>query len=656
MDVENLFRKLRPFLGNRIDALRLEYYTDRNARTEIEELLHLLARHHLDHSDGEPLLPPPPSSHSEGPFKIGSVSYAGRDTGSFGLREPEWIQHVSIFGRTGSGKTNVGFLVFAELIRHGKPVWVFDWKRNYRDVALSIGVPVLTVGRDVAPFCFNPLRAPPGTQPETWLKKLVEIMSYAYGFRQATSYVLERALFAMQESDREPTFAVLHQQLAETKASGAEAQWVKVARRVVGTLCFGPVSNVLNGIPADIKKLLNHSVVFELDALTDRDKTFLIEALLLWIHQYRMQEKGREQFKHAIIIEEAHHILLAHTLSRENVMDVVLREIRELGESVILIDQHPSLISRPSLGNTYCTIAMNLKHGADVSTLGNALQLDSDCRDALGRLEIGTAIVRLQGRWQQPFYVKFPKFDINKGSVSDSDIRSNPRPSDANANIPPRHVVSASIPQAQPSDENAEGKRQENERRCFLLLADVARNLASGVAQRYQRLGLSGSAGDATKTELLRRGWVRNVTVRLRGRNITSLPLTSAGLAALRSGGFHESYAAPDDRAGPEHEFWKAWIFCELKRGGLQVSSEERLRNGHRVDILVQAINEKVAIEVETGKSNLAGNLAAVADAGIRKCTVVLVRKVDEAKKVAPGALQVRWVSAQSIVSSADLI
>ena len=104
-------------------------------------------------------------------------------------------------------------------------------------------------------------------------------------------------------------------------------------------------------------------MVFEFDALTNADKIFFIESLILWIHHYRLQEETRETFKHAIIIEEAHHVLFRKKQSKESIMDILLREIRELGESIILIDQHPSLISIPSLGNTNCTIAMNLKHG-----------------------------------------------------------------------------------------------------------------------------------------------------------------------------------------------------------------------------------------------------------------------------------------------------
>jgi len=91
--------------------------------------------------------------------------------------------------------------------------------------------------------------------------------------------------------------------------------------------------------------------------------------LLLWLHHYRLGDGKREDFKHAIIIEEAHHVLLKskqEAMGEETITDIILREIRELGESIILIDQHPSLISKPALGNTYTTIAMNLKHRDDV--------------------------------------------------------------------------------------------------------------------------------------------------------------------------------------------------------------------------------------------------------------------------------------------------
>ena len=105
--------------------------------------------------------------------------------------------------------------------------------------------------------------------------------------------------------------------------------------RAVEVLCFGEMGIVLNSPrPFDITKLLDRRVILELDALTNADKTFLIESLLLWIHHYRMGRPQREEFRHAIVIEEAHHILLRkkqEVTGEETVTDVLLREIRELG-------------------------------------------------------------------------------------------------------------------------------------------------------------------------------------------------------------------------------------------------------------------------------------------------------------------------------------
>src|SRR5690606_2217556 len=118
-----------------------------------------------------------------GGYKLGTVMYGEKPLSTFGLREHEWIQHVGVFGRSGAGKTNLGFEIFRQLLKHNKPVLVFDWKRNYRDLIALPGfedVEVYTVGRNIAPFHFNPLIPPPGTDLKTWLKQLIEVVAHAY--------------------------------------------------------------------------------------------------------------------------------------------------------------------------------------------------------------------------------------------------------------------------------------------------------------------------------------------------------------------------------------------------------------------------------------------------------------------------------------------
>ncbi|MBM3300963.1 MAG: hypothetical protein FJY85_13530, partial [Deltaproteobacteria bacterium] len=310
--------------------------------------------------------------------------------------------------------------------------------------------------------------------------------------------------------------------------------------RAVGVLCFGEVNRVLNAkesFPMD--KLLEKPVILELDALTNSDKTFFIEALLLWIHHHRLAQEARETFKHAILIEEAHHILLRkkqEATGEETVTDVILREIRELGEAIILIDQHPSLISKPGLGNTYCTIAMNLKHRSDIAMIADCLLLDAESARYLGKLEVGWGVVRLQGRWFEPFLVKFPLIRLEKGKVTDKAIsermppygRASPaggRPYRARSElVSPK--AGCSIPgEAQEQAAAAariSGKEDEfavrrtrttsgaisltTEERTFL--DDVLTHKASTIRERYSRLSLNAYRGNLLQHSLLSKGLI----------------------------------------------------------------------------------------------------------------------------------------------------
>ena len=156
-EVQALFDVLEPLFGDQIKALRVEYQMNPGSRPEIELLLTALVERSVA---GQSSVVPPPKHSVAGAYRLGDVLLGDQMWDSFGLSEDEWIQHVGIFGRSGSGKTNVGFLILRELSARRKPFLVFDWKRNYRDLLGHPEFPdlkVFTIGRGVAPFHFNPL-------------------------------------------------------------------------------------------------------------------------------------------------------------------------------------------------------------------------------------------------------------------------------------------------------------------------------------------------------------------------------------------------------------------------------------------------------------------------------------------------------------------
>ena len=644
MKVDDLFSKLRPVLGPRLDTLWQEYVlASPSARKMIEDTLRIQLARSLNAAFDQPdILLQPPSAHvAAGKYPLGVVYYGQKQFHPFGLREDELIQHVGIFGRSGSGKTNVGVMLALNFLKSRKPFLIFDWKRNYRDLLAlppAKDIMVFTVGREIAPFQFNPLKPPKGTSPTVWLKKLIDIMAHAYFLGEGCAFLLQQAIDAVYRdfgvydgsSEHYPTMLDVQRWLQEHKTKGRESAWMESTARAVGVLCFGEMGRVLNsegGVPMD--RLLEKSVILELDALTNSDKTFFIEALLLWIHHHRLAEPDRERFKHAIVIEEAHHILLRkkqEASGEEAVTDILLREIRELGEAIVLIDQHPSLISKPGLGNTYCTIAMNLKHRADIAMVSDCLLFDAEQSRYLGKLEVGWGVVRLQGRWFEPFLVKFPLVRLDKGNITDEAISSRMKPYCARSPVVrPPAASSARLASSEAAarsvriaDKYKSKSVEQKESGAIVLtteeegfLRDVHTHPTSSIRERYARLRVSTYCGNTLQHSLLTSKLIFSEHVSIGKGRIKLLRLTKKGRQAL---GLSER---PTKRqGGGTHAYWRGKVAEHFRSKGYKVIEEAPIGGGKTVDVVAENGKERIAIEIETGKADALANVRKCLDEG----------------------------------------
>ena len=663
MDFEEKIKKLKPIIGEKKGkSLWLEYSIYPEHRRELEGIVNALYEKHIGDriEAGKIYLVPPSEDKVRGEYQLGMVQYGDKPYYPFSLREEDWIQHVGIFGRTGSGKTNVGFLIVNRLGEKGKPFLIFDWKRNYRDLIESSkhnDLIVFTIGRDISPFSFNPLIPPKGTLPTVWLKKLIEIMCHAYYLGEGVAFLLQKAIDAVfqerriyEGSTEYPTLLDVKRWLENYKAKGREAQWMDSTLRVIGTLCYGEISRVLNARNSfSMEEMLKSNVVFELDALTNADKIFFIESLILWIHHFRLQEETREKFKHAIVIEEAHHVLLKKKQSKESVMDVLLREIRELGESIILLDQHPSLISIPSLGNTNCTIAMNLKHRLDVNGISSAMLLNENDQECIGMLDVGFGVVRMQNRASKPFLVKFPKYDVRKGSVTDEKIRRHMSGLSTDTdNSSPDEKLKEDIRPLREEDKSREHNIEITEEQKRLLI-DVIEYPISGIAERYKRLSFSVYKGNRLKDMLIHFGFLKSTQIStFEGRVIYLEPTTRAlnelGIEKRREG-------------GPEHEYWKCRVAKHLEDIGYETEIEFPIGEGKTVDILAVRDGQRLAIEIETGKSNVMDNIRKLSSSSFSESWVVCLNEDTKSRLLNDvNKLNVTQIPRIMIVSPRDLL
>jgi Helicase HerA, central domain len=617
-DVEEKFAQLKPVLGKRINPLWLAYSNgSRVEKQEIEGIVDCFRLRLLNETftQEDILLDPPSKKVSWGSYKLGQICYGtDRSSWPFGLREDDWIQHIGIFGRSGAGKTNLVFLVIWNLLKQKKPFLIFDWKRNYRDLlAFYKNIQVFTVGRNIVPFHFNPLIPPKGTHPKIWLKKIIEVISHAYFTGEGVQHIFQKCIdhvyrdFGVYKKGKAdfPTFKDIEAYFYSTKAKGyRQSLWMDSTMRVLSSLNFGSMDSVVNSHqPNNIYALLRNNVILELDSLSEADKTFFIESLLLWIHHYRLHEGSREQFKHCTIIEEAHHILLKkkqETTGGETITDLILREIRELGESLVIVDQHPSLISLPAMGNTNTTIAFNLKHQADISTAANAMSFTKDKEHFIGQLPVGHAMVKHQSRYPKPFLLKVPLAKIRKGVISNSDIAAHQKRYSAYSSQ--HSATSHEKKQLKPIPSV---DRYSSERPETNLLLDIYKKPFNSIVKRYERLGLSGRQGSKYQAYLIDQRLVEPIVIATKRGRLKLFQITGIGYSVLSRRGISCRKFHP----GVEHEYWKWIVSKHFRDKGYLVETDQKIINGFAVDILVSKRKERIAIEIETGKSDYILNL-----------------------------------------------
>jgi archaellum biogenesis ATPase FlaH len=520
-----------------------------------------------------------------GDYPIGDVLYPNKPYAPFSIREAEWLRHCGIFGKTGSGKTTLAVRIVKELCRHNKPFLIFDYKRNYRDLLKhpefeNEDILVFTVGRnDVVPFYFNPKQRPEGMEEYVWIKQLSQIIEKVYLLGPGANDVF------MESADM-GTFKEMQERVLKQRKKARELLWWASAKRTLNAINYpglGEMVNCIKGHP--IPDLLNKKVIFELDGLSGSDQAFVIGSLLVWIYHFRMRQSEREVLKHFIIIEEAHHLFLK-TRQEEDIADIIMREIRELGESIIIIDQHPSKMSVSALGNLSTKFALSLSLNQDVTALSNAMLLGKNQQRFLSMLTVGKCICR-SDRITQPLYLSIPDFPIKKGFVSDEDVKKHMLR--YLANLKP-DIVSL----AEKSNICDIQTKETLSPLAKIMLENIAFKPFLGLVKRFKHLGLKVSHGYKVIEELTAQNLIKPFTID--GSRLYEI--TGHGKKALGK------KVKQQGRGGLEHRYWIEKIKQHyIKEEGFTFLEKDD------IDLVVETLEKKMAIQVETGKSNIQANL-----------------------------------------------
>jgi hypothetical protein len=628
-EVEKVCKKLKPILGRKAEKLWYMYLAeDEKGRKDLALDIEIMAEKMLKkHAlEGQVILLEPPSiNDSSGLFLVGDVIYNNQSLHQLFLRPKDMIKQVGIFAVTGEGKTNLAFLLALQLLKSKIPFLVIDWKRSWRNL-LSLqdqfpelkDVQVYTVGRDIAPFLWNPFRPPPQASRELWVSTIAEVLEKSHISGPGVAYYFSRIYSKFYSKFRDenfcPNFIDGLTELEGMRAYERELKWKQTALRIFHSFTLGPASKVFNQRnPIRLEDLLGKPVILELDLEMPRPlRIFSAEIILRWIHLYRLSHGETDQLRHVLFLEEVHNLFPKTKMEKEtsNSLENIYREIRAFGQGLISITQHPSLLPIYLLGNCHTQIYLGLQHEDDIKTARKALFLDWREEPYTNLLKVGECIIKSKNRFD-PCLVRIPFVPIKKGGIIDDDL--------SKRNLPFLQPEKAEIIQKDrfyPRDKygrdqgSKNGTDQQNPL-LHKLLIDIHKFPFSSIIQRYKRLQTNPKYGNYFKNLLISKDLAQPKNIVIKKSNwIILFELTPKGKAVLKDLG----YDLKDEREGIEHKFWKHKIAEYYKNKGYGVLVQERA-NGEP-DLIVMNGNKKAAIEIETGNSDAVHNIEKALKAG----------------------------------------
>jgi energy-coupling factor transporter ATP-binding protein EcfA2 len=689
-DVMELCRQLKPVLGQKIDRLWSAYLAESDAagRADIEQTLELLAAKHLGKNfepNSSPFPPPDKKYAVGGDIKLGNVTYGKKELYPFALKADRLKEHILIAGRSGSGKTNLAFVLMQNLMAHNIKVLALDWKRGYRNLMqVQKDLRVYTIGRDVAPFRFNPLIPPDGCEPDLWIKLVIDTIADAYLGGEGVISLLMSGLEHLYSENgiydgnvkHWPTIQDLLVWLRNVKLKGRAAMWQASAERILQAMVYGEFGKVLKTQNnSHISEILNHNVVLEMDGLaSSSDKAMFSGALTLYIYRYKLAKGYQQKLTNMILLEEAHNLL--HRKSgetKESVLETSIRMIREYGLGYVFIDQSASLLSKVAFANSYATIALNQKLHSDIQTISGAMNLTEEQNESLNTLPIGTAVIRLADQFPHPFLVHVPLCTVKEGSVTDDLVKERYNAYHTNSGtiqtplftqkpvpavLAPDKNKTDNITNVQQNNSHPPSPIESNNEKNIIhsytkppnnlsieainFLQDVIAHPLSTTVSRYNRLHLSRRRGDAVKRCLMKDNFIEPITVPTRTGQVVLYQLTNSGRDMCSLLGLKP---APLPRDSLEHRYWIEKAAEYYKKHGYEITFEYAVKGNGKIDIFAEKLGQKIAVEVETGKSEPATNLENAGKASIDKFVFIATspaaasicqKIIDEAKNNIP--------------------
>jgi hypothetical protein len=454
----------------------------------------------------------------------------------------------------------------------------------------------------------NLFNIPPGITMEEYAKALVSIISYDYLGGQGSDTILLEFILDVFRGHKAPRFADLARlieiEIEERlkrggKLGGRSGLWKETVMRQKKFMSIGCMGNVVDSnkhIP--IESLFGRHLVLELGNMkSPQDRAFvchfLLNQLLLHLHH-----KGivTDELRLVIVMEEFHNLVSLNGHRNDqylDLIDILFREIRKYGVGLIAIDQTPSEIPNAIFANMNTKVTFTLNTDRDVTSMARAMNMQLDLFPYLGMLQTGQAIVSVKQRVAEPFLMRVP-YSKELSFVSDSELQPMmQRFSDLAEPINPLVGICKGSNSSQ-DHPNTPPTLSPMER---VFLDDLMKNPFDGVDKRTKKLGLHSMDMTSLHKRLADRAVIKPVAID--GKKLFDITphgrdmMTEAGLKLPKQ----------NTKGGLLHSYGVHLTLTHLRKLGFNPKTEVG-----NIDIVDE--QEGIAIEVETGKSNVYANIS----------------------------------------------
>jgi predicted transcriptional regulator len=432
-------------------------------------------------------------------------------------------ENIGIWGRLGSGKTNLSIILCLGLYLLGIPVRIYDYKDEYRNL-LNYIEDMVVLNRRYDKL--NPLEAM--DEPRAHLQFLGDTLQQDFNLRPETKFMLINYMdelykrYGIYEGSKVyPSIYNLKELLLEeannSKMSSSKKRKIYTCIELFDFLInsLGDMLDCSSGFSET--KLLNCKIVsHELSGISSNIQSWVTKLKVKNLHRTCFLDKERNKLKKVGVFEEA-KMSFADSLHQSSTSIDYIKQLftqgRSSGFGSIVTDQNKNQLADFVVNNLSCQFCFSLSSPQEIRPMAFSLGCTDEQVKQFHFLKIPYSVMSPIGH--PPFLIRIPRIPMGE-QLSDERLIEKMKPRLENlgpTTTPKPERLKMKVELAlmrQPKTRNLADLLKEMKG----FLEQVKNDSKLNISQLYAALKLSGRRGDKLKQQLMGNNLIAESVIR----------------------------------------------------------------------------------------------------------------------------------------------